>query len=87
MDATTQKLIDYNYKNAVLPIYSIAGSKKISAAQPDANSYKGAITYTNVIQKKFGLGDLQYGSNDVLSLIANPLSNGSNLVFTNQLPV
>ncbi|MCX6825442.1 MAG: VCBS repeat-containing protein [candidate division SR1 bacterium] len=87
MDSTTQKLVNYNYKNATQPIYNIAGSKKINVAQQDANSYQGAITYTNIIQRKFGVGDSQYGSNDIMSLISNPQSNGSNLTFTNQLPV
>ena len=87
MDSTTQKLKNYDYRNAVLPIYDIAGAKKIDTAQPDANSYKGAISYTNMIQEKFGVGDLQHGSNNIWALITNPASNGSNLVFTNQLPV
>ncbi|MEI6774298.1 MAG: hypothetical protein WCL18_05960 [bacterium] len=55
MDSTTQKLKNYDYKNAVLPIYDIAGSKKIDSAQRDANSYIGSMTYTNMIQKKFGV--------------------------------
>lgn len=87
MDSTTQKLMNYNYKNAILPIYNIAGSRKIDSAETDANSYKAAMTYTNMIQKKFGVWDLQHGSNNVLSLISNPIDNGSDLVFTNQLPV
>lgn len=86
INATTQKLNNYNYQNAVLPIYNIAGAKKIDTAQPQANSYKGIETYTTMIQKKFGVGDLQYGGNNVLSLIANPTSNGSDTIFTNQLP-
>lgn len=45
------------------------------------------MTYTTLVQKKFGVGDMQHGSNNVLALIANPMSNGSDLVFTNQLPV
>lgn len=87
MNSTTQKLENYNYKNAILPIYNIAGSKKIESSQTVANSYQGAIAYTNMIQKKFGVGDLQHGSNSIWSLISNPTSNGSDLVFTNQLPV
>lgn len=87
MDASSQKLVNYNYKNAVLPIYDIAGSKKIASAEAEGNSYKGAMKYASVIQKKFGVGDLQYGSNNISSLISNPKSNGSNLIFTNQLPV
>ena len=65
MDATTQRLKNYDYRNAVLPIYDIAGAKKIDTAQPDANSYKGAMSYTNMIQEKFGVGDLQHGSNSI----------------------
>jgi hypothetical protein len=87
MDSTTQTLKNYNYKNAVLPLYDIAGSKKIETAAPDANSFKGAMTYSNMIQKKFGVGDLQHGSNNISSLIQNPLANGGDLVFTNKLPV
>lgn len=87
MDSVSQNLVNYNYKNAILPIYNIAGSKKIASAQADANSYKSVMTYTTMIQKKFGVGDLQHGSNTVISLISNPIHNGSNLVFTNQLPV
>jgi hypothetical protein len=30
--------ISYDYKSAKLPIYDIAGSKKISAAQAEANT-------------------------------------------------
>lgn len=86
MNSETQKLDNYDYKNAVLPIYSIAGSRKIDAAQPDANSYKGLMTYTNLIQEKFGAKDIQnsYATN---MLINFPLLDGSDLVFPNQLPV
>lgn len=87
MDATSQNLVNYNYKNAILPIYNIAGSRKIANAEGDANSYKSVMAYTTMIQKKFGVGDLQHGNNNVISLISNPLQNGSNLVFTNQLPI
>jgi hypothetical protein len=86
IDSTSQELMDYNYKNAILPIYNIAGSRKIATGESDANSYKGVMTYTTMIQKKFGVGDLQHGSNNVISLIANPENNGSDIVFTNQLP-
>lgn len=87
MDSVSQNLINYNYKNAILPIYNIAGSRKITNAEGDANSYKSVMAYTTMIQKKFGVGDLQQGSNNVLALMKNPIHNGSNLVFTNQLPV
>lgn len=87
IDSTTQKLKNYDYRTAVLPIYSIAGAKKIDTAQAEANSYQWAIKYTNMIQKKFGVGDLQHGSNSVGALILDPGSNGSILQFTNQLPV
>lgn len=40
-----------------------------------------------MVQKKFGVGDVQHGRNDIASLIANPVYNGSVLVFTNQLPI
>lgn len=39
MDSTTKKLTNYNYKNAVLPIYNIAGAKKIATPEASANSY------------------------------------------------
>ncbi len=85
LDATTQKLNNYDYKNAVLPIYSIAWSKKIDVVQPDANTYKGLMTYTNLIQEKFGARDIQ-NSSSIQTLITSPLSDGSDLVFPNQFP-
>ena len=89
MDATTQKLNNYDYRNAILPIYNIAGSKKIDTAAPDANTYKWVMTYTNMIQKKFGLGDIQDtrgGSNSIPGLVSSPTNDGNDLMFTNQFP-
>lgn len=87
MDASTQELINYDYKNAVLPIYNIAGSRKINSAQWEANSYQGAMVYTNMIQERFGVWDMQHGDNNVLSLISNPNNNGGSLIFPNQIPI
>ncbi|MEI6118608.1 MAG: hypothetical protein WCP92_05280 [bacterium] len=55
MDATTKSLVNYNYKNAVLPIYNIAGAKKITTPENEANSYSGVMKYTNLIRQKFGM--------------------------------
>ncbi len=86
INSTSQTLENYEYKNAISPIYNIAGAKKVNTTQANANSYKSIATYTSMIQKKFGVGDIQFGSNNVLSLIANPMSNWSTVIFTNQLP-
>ena len=75
MDSTTQKLKDYNYRNAILPLYDIAGARKIDTEETAAYSFSGAMTYTNLIQKKFGVSDLQNGSNAISALIQNPLAN------------
>ena len=88
LDTTTMQLQNYNYKNAIFPIYDIAGSKKVATQQVATGSYQSAIDYTTMIQRKFsiGVGDLQYGNNDIISIIKNTSNNATNLIFTNQLP-
>lgn len=39
IDPATQRLANYNYKDAKYPIYDIAGSKKVDTAQTGAYSY------------------------------------------------
>ncbi|MEI7557834.1 MAG: hypothetical protein WCJ45_03195 [bacterium] len=43
------------------------------------------MTYTNLIQEKFGARDIQ-NSSSIQTLITSPLSDGSDLVFPNQFP-
>lgn len=78
--------VTYNYKDARLPIYDIAGSKKISNEQNVANSYEGLYNYATLIQEKFAAGDVQRGSNALTFLIKYPEINGNDLLFTNQYP-
>lgn len=82
----TQKLANYNYKDAKFPIYDIAGSKKIDAPQADANSYAGVMTYTNMIQKRFAVKEKQEEKyRNINSFINNPEANGIDIKFTNQI--
>lgn len=78
--------VTYNYKDARLPIYDIAGSKKITNAQSWANSYQGLYNYMALIQEKFAAGDLQRGGNSLSFLMKYPEINGNDLLFTNQYP-
>jgi len=78
-------LRDYDYKNARLPIYDIAGSKKITAPENEANTTLGVQKYAALIQNKLGAGDLQH-SNNLNYLIRYPQNQGSDLMFTNQYP-
>ena len=77
---------DYNYRDAILPIYDIVGSKSIDSKQPDANSYSGAMTYANLIQQRFSVKEKQEASNSLSYLIDTPLNNGIDVKFTNKLP-
>jgi len=87
LDANTQKLINYNYKDAIFPIYDIAGSKKTNAAQTSANSYAGAMEYASIIQKTFAVKErIENKYLNIFSYISNPNTNGIDLKFTNQKP-
>ena len=87
MDSTTQKLTNYNYKDAIFPIYDIAGSKAIDAPQNDANSYAGVMDYASIIQKTFAVKErMENKYSSIFSYISNPTANGVDLKFTNQKP-
>jgi|GEM_PF-926833 len=87
MDATTNQLKNYNYKDAKFPIYDIAGSRKISTAQSDANSYSGIKIYSALTQTRFAVKEKQENkSNNLYDFIGNPTANGVDLKFTNQIP-
>lgn len=86
IDATTKKLANYNYKNAIYPIYDIAGSQSINTPEP-ANTYTGIETYTALIQKRFAANEKQENKyTNIASFITNPHANGIDLKFTNQIP-
>ena len=82
---TIDMTLSYQYTWAKLPIYDIAGSKKISTAQPEASTASWVSKYAALIQQKFGGGDLQYSS-DLGFLIQYPYIQGNNLMFTNRYP-
>jgi len=85
LNLNTNMNVSYDYKAARLPIYDIAGSKKITTAQPEANTSSWVQKYAALIQNKLGAGDLQY-SNNLSYLIKYPQLQGSDLLFTNQYP-
>ncbi len=86
MDSTTQKLSNYNYKDARFPIYDIVWSKKIDTGEAAANSYIWAIKYASIIQERFAAKEKQENRySNVTSYIDNPNANGIDLKFTNQI--
>lgn len=85
MNLNSNNTLTYDYKNARLPIYDIAGSKKISTQQPESETTAGIEKYAALIQNKLGAGDLQY-TNSLSYLIRYPQLQGSDLLFTNQYP-
>lgn len=87
LDSTTQTLVNYNYRDAIFPIYDIAGSKAINAPQNSANSYVGAMDYASIIQKTFAVKErMENKYYSMLAYIGNPIANGVDLKFTNQIP-
>jgi hypothetical protein len=43
----------YNFQDAILPVYDIAGSKEISNPENEANSFSGVEKYSRLIQQTF----------------------------------
>ena len=79
--------LDFNYKDAKLPIYDIAWSKKITNSETNANSYLGVENYASIMQTRFAVEEkMENKFNDVFSYINRPTANGIDLKFTNQKP-
>lgn len=87
IDAATKRLNNYNYKDARMPIYDIAGSRKVDNGQSEANSYLWAETYASIIQRTFAVKEkMENKYSNPFLYIKNPMVNGIDLKFTNQTP-
>ena len=87
INSSTQRLNSYNYRDAIFPIYDIAGSKKTDTPHNNANSYAGAMEYASIIQKTFAVRErIEDKHLNISAYIENPTTNGIDLKFTNQIP-
>ena len=85
LDINTNTLTNFDYKNAKLPIYDIAGSKATAQENTNNDSYLAVEKYTNLIQNKFWGKAIQANSS-IPFLIKYPYINGNTIPFTNELP-
>lgn len=85
-------LSGYNFQDAILPIYDIAGSNAIKNPEHEANSFAGVEKYSRLIQKTFVPNKPKFYTKnkeklppDIFGLWYNS-SMWEDLKFTNRLP-
>ncbi|HRX63772.1 MAG TPA: hypothetical protein P5060_01570 [Candidatus Absconditabacterales bacterium] len=83
----------YNFQDAILPVFDVAGSTQIEDAERGANSFEGVDKYTRLIQKTFVPGQKKYYTKnadkeepDLYGSLYNT-KMGEEMKFTNRLPI
>ena len=88
-----ERTIAYNFQDAIMPVFDIAGSKKTENNEDEANSFEWAKEYSRLIQKTFVPERRKYWTKNADRLEPAEWGDGYNsdmwedMKFTNWMPL
>lgn len=88
-----ERTISYNFQDAIMPVFDIAGSKQLENEEPAANSFEWVKEYSRLIQKTFVPKKKKYWTKNADRLEPDlrwkwyNSAMGEDMKFTNRMPL